>query len=165
MTTGVRRKSCCCQEQGGVPSRSACKLLRSQSSQSRLAKCMFPKSFGSYRVCSQSRLATCMCGKKIGWEPGHIRDTRDTRAHTGTRITHRRNLTTIQTHQHTRARQRDDQIRGRLNSSSTAAAPRSQPLPTRPTQMSPTLRQLPCEPDKNVLCQTGVVWHNNHVTR
>jgi len=34
-----------------------------------------------------------------GLEPGQTRDTGDTRAHTGTRIT-QTNLTTIQTHQH-----------------------------------------------------------------
>ena len=40
-------------------------------------------------------------GMTGGREPGHTRDTWDTRAHTGTRIT-QTNLTSIQTHQHTR---------------------------------------------------------------
>ena len=65
--------------------------------------------------------------KRHRGEPGH---TGDTRAHTGTWIT-QTNLTTIQTHQHTRTT-RDDRIRGRLNGRSAqpaAQVPRSRTLP------------------------------------
>ena len=59
-----------------------------------------PRGRGADFVRALSRLAAVVCytGKKTPGEPGH---TRDTRAHTGTRIT-QTNLTTIQTHQYTR---------------------------------------------------------------
>jgi hypothetical protein len=55
-------------------------------------------------------------GKKTPGEPGHTRDTQDTRAQMGTRIT-QTNLTTIQTQRHTRtsARPRDGQVNSRKN--------------------------------------------------
>ena len=58
----------------------------------------------------------CTGKKTPGGAGTHTGHTRDTRAHTGTRIT-QMNLTTIQTQRHTRtaARPRDGRNRGRLN--------------------------------------------------
>ena len=78
--------------------------------------------------------------KRQRGEPGHTRDThtRDTRAHKGTRITPT-NLTTIQTHQHTPARQRNGRNRGRLNSRRPGADRSPRPTQKRPPPANPTL--------------------------
>ena len=73
--------------------------------------------------------------------PGtHRGHTRDTRAHTGTRIT-QTNLTTIQTQRHTRspARPRDGRNRGRLNSRRPGADRSPRPTQKRPPPANPTL--------------------------
>ena len=67
--------------------------------------------------------------KRHRGEPGHTRDTRDTRAHAGTRIT-RTNLTTNHpnptTHPHDRA---TAETATDSTAARTAAGPRSRPLP------------------------------------
>ena len=76
--------------------------------------------------------------KRHRGEPGHTRDTRDTRAHAGTRIT-QTNLTTIHpnpTTQDTPARPRDGRNRGRLNSRKNSRRPGVDRSP-RPTQKRP----------------------------
>ena len=89
--------------------------------------------------CSTLTLGT---GKKTPGEPGHTRDTSplDTRAHTGTRIT-QTNLTTIQTHQHTRTTSRRPNPRP-------ARGPAQQPQPRcRTLPAADSEEAAPSEPD------------------
>ena len=71
---------------------------------------------GTYLLFRSGKVQYCTGKKTPGGAGTHTGHTRDTRAHTGTRIT-QMNLTTIQTQRHTRtaARPRDGRNRGRLN--------------------------------------------------
>ena len=82
-----------------------------------------PQGFLSGYVSSRTGPVLAPPVKRLLGEPGQHTGHTGVHGHTGTRITHEKNVTThkvtsIQTHQHARstARPRDDQIRGRLNS-------------------------------------------------
>jgi hypothetical protein len=64
--------------------------------------------------------------KRHRGEPGHTRDTQDTRAQTGTRITPQTNLTTIQTQRHTRTTTRRPHARCHMATAETAYCSQSQ---------------------------------------
>jgi hypothetical protein len=89
-------------------------------------------------------------GKKTPGEPGHTRDTRDTRAHARAHGSHRR-ISQPSKPNDTPARPRDGRNRGRLNSRSAArraagpepTAPRGRLRRGRPQRTRPCLHPLP----------------------
>ena len=90
--------------------------------------------------------STVTAVKRHRGEPGHTRDTRDTRAHAGTRIT-RTNLTTIHpnptTHTCTRTKTATDSTAARTATSPESTAPRGRLRRGRPRRTRPCLHPLP----------------------